>query len=171
MLIFVERIAGLLGAVASVLARLCLIAIALVLFVQVVLRYGFSSTLPWPEEMSRYLMIWVVMLAGSLLVKDDQLVRVDFFDRFWPERLLLWRNILFRVLLAMLLGVMVWKGYENALFGARRQAVTLGISFYWIYLAVPVGAGLMMFHMLVAALQDILRGPRRADPSILNAEI
>lgn len=74
-------------------------------------------------------------------------------------------------MLAVLLGVMVWKGYENAAFGARRTSATLGISFYWIYLSIPVGAGLMMFHMLVHALRDLLGHARNARPSILNAEI
>ncbi|WP_201742109.1 TRAP transporter small permease [Mangrovicoccus ximenensis] len=116
-------------------------------------------------------MIWTVMLAGSLLVKDEQLVRVDFFDHFWPERALSLRNALFRLLLAGLLFVLVWKGWENALFGQRRTAVTIGISFFWIYLAVPVGGALMMFHMIVLAIRDLVRGSPKTGPSILNAEV
>lgn len=171
MLGFLERVASVLAVVTSAIARVLLMAICVMLFVQVVLRYGFGFSLPWPEEASRYLMIWVVMLAGSLLVKDDQLVRVDFFDHFWPKRLLGYRNAIFRLLLAGLLAVLVWKGFENAMFGQRRQAATLGISFFWIYLSIPVGAALMLFHMLVLALRDLLRGPVDTGPSILNSEI
>lgn len=171
MLRALELIADTLGFAASVVARLILLFVAAILFLQVVLRYGFGFSLPWPEEAARYLMIWVVMLAGSLLVKDDQLVRVDFFDHFWPARAIAYRNALFRVMLAVLLGVMVWKGYENAAFGMRRTSATLGISFYWIYLSIPVGAGLMMFHMLVHAVRDVAGRVSRAGPSVLKAEI
>ena len=171
MLNVLGSIANSLAWLASTIARLLLIIIASVLFVQVVLRYGFGFSLPWPEEAARYLMIWVVMLAGSLLVKDDQLVRVDFFDGFWPQRLLGYRNVFFRLLLVFLLGILVWKGLDNALFGMRRQSVTIGISFFWIYLAIPVGAGLMMFQMLVLAIREAIHGPVKTGPSILNSEI
>ena len=170
MLRALERIADVVGAITGVLARLMLLFVASVLFVQVVLRYGFGFSLPWPEEAARYLMIWVVMLAGSLLVKDDQLVRVDFLDYLWSPRWLSVRNALFRVALAVMLGVLLYSGYDNAEFGARRRSATLGLSFYWIYLAIPVGAGLMMFHMLVLALRDLLRGPPDDGPSVLKAE-
>lgn len=164
------RLADLVGSVTSVLVRIMLLFVLGSLFVQVVLRYGFGFSLPWPEEAARYTMVWVVMLAGSLLVKDDQLVRVDFLDFLWSRRLLAIRNALFRVLLAAMLGVLLWSGYDITEFGARRRSATLGLSFYWIYLAIPVGAGLMMFHMLVLALRDLLRGPPDDGPSVLKAE-
>lgn len=172
MLRTLEMLAGVLGFIASLAARVMLILVAAILFIQVVLRYGLGFSLPWPEEAARYLMIWVVMLAGSLLVKDEQLVRVDFFDWYWPRRLLSLRNAIFRLMLCVLLAVLVWKGYENADFGQRRMSATLQVSFYWIYLSVPVGAALMLFHMLVLALRDFVRGtPETAEPSILKADI
>lgn len=167
---FLETASSLLAAIASAVARILLMAIAAMLFVQVILRYGFSSSLPWPEEASRYMMIWVVMLAGSLLVKDEQLVRVDFFDALWPKGWLKYRNALFRLLLVALLAMLAWKGMENALFGMRRQSVTIGISFFWIYLSVPVGAGLMMLQMFALAIKEVLNGPASSGPSILKSE-
>jgi TRAP-type C4-dicarboxylate transport system permease small subunit len=172
MLNVLERLADILGWLASTIARVMLIFIAAVLFLQVVLRYVFSYSLPWPEEAARYLMIWVVMLAGSLLIKDEQLVTVDFFDKIWPRRLLIYRNVLFRILLAGLLGTLFWQGIDLATFSANRTTVALQISWFWPYLAIPVGSGLMLFHMLVLALRDILRGPpEHHEPTVLRAEI
>lgn len=171
MLNILERIADWLGWITSAVARIMLMSVAAVLILQVTLRYVFNTSLPWPEEAARYLMIWTVMLAGSLLVKDEQLVRVDFFDGFWSHRALSIRNALFRMLLVFLLITMAWKGWENAMFGLRRTAVTLNLSFFWIYLAVPVGAGLMTFHMIVIMLRDLIRGTPDQDPSVLKSEI
>lgn len=172
MLRILERIADVIGWVTGVLARLMLIAVAAMLLVQVILRYGFGFSLPWPEEASRYLMIWVVMLSGSLLVKDEQLVSVDFFDHIWPRRWLAYRNALFRLLLAAMLGVLFWQGLDQAIFGLRRTTAALQISWFWVYLAVPVGAALMLFHMVVLALRDLLRGvPEAHPPSVLRSEL
>lgn len=143
---------------ASVLARLMLVAVALMIVVQVVLRFGFSYSLPWPEEAARYLMIWIVMLSGSLLVRDDQLVRVDFLDHLWSPRLLVWRNLTFRLLLAIMLGVLVWQGWDQATFAMRRTTTALQISWFWPYLAVPVGGGLMLIQMLARAVEELSTG-------------
>ncbi len=171
MLNFLERTAEILGWIASVVARLMVLFIAIILFVQVVLRYVFLYSLPWPEEASRYLMIWAVMLGGSILVKDEQLVTVDFLDNFWSPKLLVYRNILFRLLLAVLLAILLWYGVDLATFSMNRTTTALQISWFWPYLAIPVGAALMLFHMIVLALRDLLRGPPTdKKPSILRAE-
>ncbi len=146
------------GAVTSAVARLLLIAVVAMLVTQVVLRFGFNYSLPWPEEASRYLMIWIVMLAGSLLVKDDQLVRVDFFDHLWPSGWLVYRNAVFRLFLALLLGVLFWEGLDQALFAMRRTTTALQISWFWPYMAVPTGAALMLLQMLALTLREIAAG-------------
>lgn len=147
---------------ASLVARLMLISVAIMLVLQVVLRYGFSYSLPWPEEAARYLMIWIVMLSGSLLVRDDQLVRVDFLDYLWPQSLLVWRNVAFRLLLACMLAVLVWQGWDQAVFGMRRTTTALQISWFWPYLAIPVGGALMLIQMLARTIEEIAEGKVRS---------
>lgn len=172
MLKTLEKIADVLAAMASFMARAMVIFVALILFVQVVLRYLFLYSLPWPEEASRYLMIWAVMLGGSILVKDEQLVSVDFLDKIWSKRMLVVRNIIFRLLLIAMLAVLFWYGLDQAIFSARRTTTALQISWFWPYLAIPVGAGLMLFQMIVLALRDLVRGvPKDQGPTILRAEI
>jgi len=171
MLNFLEKTADFLGWMSSVVARLMIFFIAIILFVQVILRYVFSYSLPWPEEASRYLMIWAVMLGGSLLVKDEQLVAVDFLDKLWSPKLIVFRNLLFRLLLSILLMALFWYGVDLATFSLNRTTTALQISWFWPYLAIPVGAALMLFHMLVLALRDLLRGPPKDNtPTILRAE-
>jgi len=103
-------------------------------------------------------MIWIVMLSGSLLVRDDQLVRVDFLDHLWPQAWLVWRNAVFRLLLAVMLGVLVWQGWDEATFGLRRTTTALQISWFWPYLAIPVGGGLMLIQMLARLVEELATG-------------
>lgn len=151
----INSVAAVLAAASDVAARLGVLFVAAILFVQVVLRYVFNTGLPWPEEASRYVMIWVTMLAGSLLVRDEQLISVDFFDRYWPPSWLRYRNALFRLLLAVMLAILFWNGLDQALFSAFRQTATLEISWFWPYLAIPVGAALMLLNMLLLAVRDL----------------
>jgi TRAP-type C4-dicarboxylate transport system permease small subunit len=155
MLDALNKVARVLAALSDALSRIGVLFVASILFLQVVLRYVFNTGLPWPEEAARYVMIWVTMLAGSLLIRDEQLIAVDFFDKYWPPHMLAYRNGCFRLLLVLMLGVLFWTGLDQAMFSAFRRTSTLEISWFWPYLAIPVGAGLMLFNMLLLALRDL----------------
>jgi len=157
------KISEMLAIAASTVARIMLICVAAMLVVQVTLRYCFSYSLPWPEEASRYLMIWVVMLSGSLLVKDNQLVRVDFLDGLWRESWLVYRNLVFRLFLALLLFLMVKYGWDQAHSSFNRTTTALQISWFWPYLAIPVGAALMLVQMVALTLKEFASRSNPAD--------
>jgi TRAP-type C4-dicarboxylate transport system permease small subunit len=168
----IEKLASALANLALILSRLMLVFVAAILFIQVVLRFGFNYSLPWPEEAARYVMIWLVMLTGGVLIRDQQLICVDFFDKYWPPKVIHYRNALFRLCLVGLLGVLFYEGLEQALESSYRVTTTLEISWLWPYLAVPVGAALMLLHMACLAVRD-LAGQARAwsQPQSVDAQL
>ncbi|GAB5468435.1 MAG: TRAP transporter small permease [Rhodospirillales bacterium] len=143
--------------IAGSLAKLLLLFVVAVMILQVVLRFGFNEALPWPEEASRYAMIWVVMLFAGILIKDEELISVDFFDHFWPKRVIVLRNIVYRALLFGLLVVLLVEGWDQALAAWRRTTAVTQISWFWPYVAIPIGAGLMLLQMVFLVLRDLLR--------------
>lgn len=46
------------------------------IFVQVVLRYGFSYSLSWSEELARYLFVWLMWLGVSYAARNRTHLRV-----------------------------------------------------------------------------------------------
>ncbi|WP_419786497.1 TRAP transporter small permease [Pseudodesulfovibrio sp.] len=57
----------------------CMILVATMVFaltLQVFMRFVFSSSLAWTEELSRYSFIWSVYMGGVLAVKHSQHVRI-----------------------------------------------------------------------------------------------
>ena len=67
---------------------LCLITVALLMFVQVVMRYVFNSTPHWGEIISRFLMVYACMFGFSLGIHDDTHIRITAFDRVLPAGIL-----------------------------------------------------------------------------------
>lgn len=133
---------------AGVLSRLLVALVFLVVFTGVALRFLFSTSLYWSLEASIFGMIWAVMLASSLLVRDRELISVDFFDNLWPERARYWRDAIFQVLLSLVLVVLLVTGYNLAVGNMQRVTPALQISWFWVYLSIPVGAALMLLQML-----------------------
>ena len=153
----VESLSAAAAQIAGTIGKLLLLFVVCVMFLQVVLRFGFNAALPWPEEASRYSMIWVVMLFGGVLVRDEQLISVDFFDHFWPRRALVLRNLSYRILLFAVLLVLLIEGWDQAVAAWPRSTAATQISWFWPYAAVPVGAGLMLLQMAFLVIRDTAR--------------
>lgn len=136
--------------------------IAVIVFTEVVLRYGFGRSLDFTEELTRYLMIWVVFLAGALCVRQDAHIRIDMLVRKLPRG---WRpavEALAHLCSAAFLLVLAWAGYVVLPGQTSQETVTLGVSMAWPYAAIPVGCVLMVIF-LVARMRKPGGAPRDDD--------
>lgn len=59
----------------------------MLVFLNVVLRYGFNSNLTVTEELGRYLFVWLTFLGGISAFIRNRHVRVDTFLRLMPDKL------------------------------------------------------------------------------------
>ena len=143
------KISNFFTTVTEYLSSLFMIAVIVILFVQVLTRTFFSTNFPWAEEIARVCMVWVAMLGGSLLVKEKDLISVDFLDPIMPKFLLKIRPIVITVLLVWLCSILVYEGYYQAVFGWNVTLSSVRLRMFWPYLAIPVGAALMLFHYFV----------------------
>lgn len=76
--------------VQNVLLVLTGIALALmmsVIMLQTLTRYVIFYSLPWSEELSRYLFVFVIMIGLTLAIKQDMLISIDLIDRILPKKI------------------------------------------------------------------------------------
>ncbi|MBN6067104.1 TRAP transporter small permease [Aggregatibacter actinomycetemcomitans] len=64
------------GKVIEVTVVLILSAMSILVFLNVVLRYGFNSSINVTEEVSRYMFVWLTFLAAVLAFNENQHVSV-----------------------------------------------------------------------------------------------
>ena len=155
MLAILKKISDFINNIVEILCAVFVGVIAVVLFANVVGRFIFSYSFKWSEELSRYLIIWVSMLITSTLVKNDELIKVDFFDTFWPPKLIKYRAYVYRALMYVLFFLLIKHGWAMALSGKMMTLFTMKISWFWPYLAIPLGAGLILFQLTVVTLIDL----------------
>lgn len=140
--------------VSMAVARVLLGFIAFILLLQVILRYVFNAALSWPEEAARYGIIWAVLLVGNILIRERELIKVDFFDQLWPVNFIKWRDSVYRVILLFLLWILFKEGIDQAIYGLKTTTTALEIKRFWPYLAVPVGAFFMIIQMVYIIQRD-----------------
>jgi C4-dicarboxylate transporter, DctQ subunit len=115
------------------------------LFVNVVLRYIFLAPISWAEEMSLYLMVWIVFVGASVAVRTRGHIAVDLLP--------LVLSPLGRHRLAIVIGVLVliflaaffyYSGQHTLRVRASGQVTPVMLAPMWLtYLALPVGSALM----------------------------
>lgn len=146
---FLGKVSKFLAVVSEYLSSLFMIAVIVILFAQVLMRTFLSTNFPWAEEIARVCMLWVAMLGGSLLVKENDLISVDFLDPILPPILLKYRPIVITILLVWLCAILAYEGYHQAVFGWNATLSSVHMRMFWPYLSIPVGAALMLFHYFV----------------------
>lgn len=136
------------------------LAIMVVLvFGNVVLRYGFNSGITVSEEVSRWLFIWLTFLGAVVAIKERAHLGSDMF----VSRLPVWGKKICLVLGHVLMLYLTWLFFSGSLDQARInwdvKAPATGISvavFYSAGIAFSVFAAVLLVFELVLALSGRL---------------
>ena len=114
-------------------------------------RYVLLSSMIWAEELSQYLMVWMVFLGAGLAFRQGRHVAVEMLQDWLPGpvgRIVRWGVL---VVTAAFLLALVVLGARYAAFAVGQETPALQISAAIPYAAVPVGAALFLFHLLSCA--------------------
>jgi len=115
---------------------------------QVVLRYVFGEPLIWSEEAARYLFVWVSMLGAALALRARGHYALSaVVERLPATSARLARALAFSVTLAFIL-LLFATGLAETHQAHLQEASTLPMRMSLAYAALPVGAALMLIHLL-----------------------
>ena len=132
---------------------------AFLVFTQVVSRFIFSFSFTWIEEMSQYIMLWVVFIAAALCVKKNEHVSVDVIFSVLPKK---YRNLWIAFLAIISACFLCWFAYTaSTLVASVKNNYQTSVSMTWlpiyiVYLSAPIGTILMSFEFFKLALRIIL---------------
>jgi TRAP-type C4-dicarboxylate transport system permease small subunit len=136
-----------------------LLGVTVVLVIaNVIARYVFSYSLTWVEEVSRYLMIWSALLGCGLALRVGGHIAVESLADAVPPAAAKFIRFLIVAILAVSLLTLIWLGIEYVDFAWEQETPVLSMSYGRIYLAVPIGALLMLIHLVLVAKSWITTG-------------
>ncbi len=125
---------------ASFLSGLILFVLVLITIGSVIMRYFFNAPWHWTEEMSGLLMVWIVFIGMAAAERQETNLTISFITDTLPIRVSALVNLLMCVASVGLLLYMGWLGYMLSGSVQFRLTQILKVSWYWMYIAVPVGA-------------------------------
>lgn len=164
----IVAVSGALDRLCRFLAKLALVGMVLVIWLQVVARYGLRSPPPWTEELARYLMVWGGLLGATLAFRraaDPSIFTAK-------ERAGNLAAIAAKLAVAATLLIFIAPILYHSFFGpnfdtarsfimrsAARTTPGLGINLAFVAAAIPTCCVILLVH-LAARLID---GPAPAD--------
>ena len=136
---------------------LLLASMVVIVFAQVFFRYVLLHSPPWTEEFSRFNFIWLTFMGAVALFRRKHHLIIDTVVTMLPEKVRRALAIPVELIVAAVLLVLVTKGYELAQSGRLTRASTMNVPLTVVYAAIPVSAGLMLFHQLAGAVRFLRR--------------
>lgn len=140
-------------------------ALALITFVNVLVRYFTNSSFAWTEEISVFLMIVLALVAGSAAVARDRHIRIEFFCESGSaarrRRLAQLGALMVALLFALIAALSVRVVWDDYRFGETSPGI--GVPQWWYTVWLPV------FSALIAAraVGLLLRRSRQPDVEFL----
>lgn len=143
----------------------CMAVMIAVVSAQVFLRYGFSASLDWAEEVSRLAFVWAVFLGVPHGVKAAAHVGIDVVVKHFPPGASRALQRLVKLASVALMSVVAYQAALAALDSWDQLMPTVDLSSGWFYLAVSVGA----VHSALRLIEQVLTGDDVALPAMAEA--
>ena len=126
--------------------------LVIVVFMQVVTRIT-GIPMPWSEEAARFLFIWLIYLAGFIMVRKGINITFDLVLELLPDRL--WKVVFTAVNLVSMffLAVVIVLGFQVAMMNMTQLSSVMRIPIGFIYLAIPIGS----LGMLIAQIETFVK--------------
>lgn len=138
----------------NLFCSMAILTTALVLFANVALRYLFSASTSWAEEFIKYLMIWITFIGGSVCVREGAHIRMDFLLGKLSKHARIGANRAVYGISAIFCGLLAFYGGQIVLFtlGTGQVSPALKLPMWIVYLAIPLGCGLMSIRFFQRSL-------------------
>jgi TRAP-type C4-dicarboxylate transport system permease small subunit len=166
---------GALLALGRWIGAVCLGLMVVVILAQVFFRYVLNNALPWPEEASRFLMMWSTALMAPTAFRRGGFVAIDMVIRMLPRMVATGMSIFLMAVTILVLWIALGIGWSEVTgLGGRfetdslRVPVSLDLSVWmkvpksWMMASLLVGVALLLLVAVELALRNLyalIRGP------------
>ena len=131
---------------------LCLAVMVVLVFGNVVLRYGFNSGITISEELSRWLLVWLTFLGAIVAVREHSHLGVDSLVRMLGPT---GKRICFIINYCLMLyadWLLLAGSWRQTIINIDDRAPATGLSlgiFYFVGVVFGVSAGVLLLHDLL----------------------
>jgi len=140
----------------GIISTLAFIVMVIVVLLQIFARYVIRVSIPWTEELARYLLILITFIGGALAIRDKQHIAVTAIIDKLPKKLRYYLNKCFNISIILFL-VAVFKGsiiMVNLTWGTPVGSISW-LTTGKLYLILPISIVIMLGYLIRQLIEDI----------------
>lgn len=123
-----------------------------IVFINVVLRYGFHSGILATAEISRFLFVWIIMLGAVVCLRDETHLDLRMIERKLPRVPRAMMRMIVYGIVVLTSGMLCLGAYRQAVSNWANVSPLSGIPVGFMYLAGAVAGALMVVIAIVRLL-------------------
>lgn len=152
-----EKVNGVTFMIEKWLLIIAVVAMVVINFSQVLCRYILHYSIPWSEQTSVVLFMFMVLIGGNLAMKEDGEIKIEII-RFKDVR----KNTAFRLIsdvVALITIILLFASAVLLVIQGKSHPQVLSaipLQYYHLYIIMCVGFGLMMIDKFTNIIKKIV---------------
>ena len=153
----------------------CVILLAMLVldvWLGVLVRYVIPLPLTFTEELARYLMIWMALLAVSSGIAYREHIGVEFIFGRLPSKMRRWLAVSFDAMAFLFFALLFLYGLGFTMRGFSRFTMINAIPKAYPFAGVPLAAFMAALQLLLVGIYDFFsaRAPERTGATLIQGE-
>lgn len=135
-----------------------LVLTTLIIFMQVIMRSVFNSSITWSEELTRYIFIWQIWLGVSIAQRDKEHIYLELVNSLVKnEKIRGCIKAISNLIMVAFNVFLAVKGFElvGQMMARGNVSSALRLPMYFVYLALPVSSVIMCLRLVGVMFSDI----------------
>lgn len=135
--------------------RLIGIVMIISVLLQIAFRYLPFTGTTWTEELGRLTFLWFCMLSTAVTFVKGQHLFIDYFYFKMKKLYQIICDYVSLLLIFLFSLVITVEGLKLLEYVSKQRSPVMRLSFFWFYLSVPSGCGLIMLFSILSFIDRI----------------
>jgi TRAP-type transport system small permease protein len=151
----IEKIYGIVQKITNAIAATLLFLMVAIVFSNVMGRYFFHYSIPWTEEVARFMMIWIVFLGSVTAYVNNDHLSLDILVQSVPKKVGQTIIVLADFLIIYALIIIFRGGYSLTMASLGWPAPASSISYGLVSSVVPICVVIMILQTVAKGIIHI----------------
>lgn len=151
----INKVSDLVDKISCIIVVVLLASMVFVTSAQIICRMFFTA-LSWSEELARYLLVWSTFVGAGCVYKKGGHISVLIAQDLLPFKLRKLMKALVHLICAAFFLLAFYYGFQYMDRQGTQLSAALRIPMNLMYMAIPVGFGVMLLHAFNAIVQTFV---------------
>ncbi len=124
------------------------------ILMQVFFRYVLNAAMPWPEELTIFLLSWMSFIGAAIALKSWQHIGITLFANMLPENIQKYLSIVVKLTVLFFAAFLTYTGILLVQQSTHMVSDALRISMIWPRSSLPLGGAIMVLHTVDALYKE-----------------